>query len=101
MTYLLWTAALVIGAYFVLSVIFSTRRELAWARKALRAMYGEPLAGQKLRAMTAANTPAAALVLDLGRFYRSDYERHGKDYADAMAREVYGRVAVAMAQKPR
>ena len=69
---------------------------------ALRAMYGEPLAGQRLRAMTASGeTPAAALVLDLGRYYRSDYERHGKEYADSMAREVYGRIAVAMAQKSR
>ena len=48
--------------------------------------------------MTAAANPhAAALLLDLGRYYRSDYERHGKDHADAMARDVYARVAVAMA----
>ena len=97
---LLWIAIGAIGTFFVLSAIFTTRRELAWARMALRAMYGEPLAGQRLRAMTSSgDTQAGALVLDLGRYYRSDYERHGKDYADAMAREVYGRVAVAMAEK--
>ena len=98
MTTLMWIALCAIGTYFVLSAILGTRRELAWARMALRAMYGEPLAGQRLRAMTAAgNAHAAALLLDLGRYYRSDYERHGKDHADAMAREVYARVAVAMA----
>ena len=98
MALLLWIAALAVGTYFVASAIFGTRRELAWARMALRAMYGEPLAGQRLRAMAAAGNPnAAALLLDLGRYYRSDYERHGKEYADAMAREVYARVAVAMA----
>ena len=94
----LWIALGAIGMYFVLSAIFSTRRELAWARMALRAMYGEPLAGQRLRAMsTAANSHAGALLSELGRYYRSDYERHGKEHADAMAREVYGRVAVSMA----
>ena len=97
--------SLAIGAictFFVLTAIFNKRSDLSWARKALRAMYGEPLAGERLRAMTdGGETPEAALVLDLGRYYRSDYERHGKEYADAMAREVYGRVAVAMAQKPR
>ena len=99
---LFWIAIAAIGTFFVLSAIFTTRRELAWARMALRALYSEPLAGQRLRAMTASsNKQAAALVIDLGRYYRSDYERHGKDYADAMAREVYGRVAVAMAQKSR
>ena len=98
MTLFLWIALGAIGTYFVASAIFNTRRELAWARMALRAMYGEPLAGQRLRAMTAAGNPnAAALLLDLGRYYRSDYERHGKAHADAMAREVYARVAVAMA----
>ena len=99
---LLWIAIVAISAFFFLTAIFRTRSELAWARMALRAMYGEPVAGQRLRAMTAAGEePAAALVIDLGRYYRSDFERHGKDYADAMAREVYGRVAVAMAQKAR
>ena len=97
MTLFLWTSLGAIATYFVLIAIFNTRRELAWARMALRAMYGEPLAGQRLRAMTAARNAHAALLLDLGRYYRSDYERHGKDHADAMAREVYGRVAVAMA----
>ena len=111
MTLFLSIAIGVVGTYFVSIAIFNTRRELAWARMALcamfgepiagerlRAMYGEPLAGQRLRAMTAAaNTHAGALLLELGRYYRSDYERHGKDHADAMAREVYGRVAVAMA----
>ena len=97
MTLFLWIALGAIGTYFVSSAIFNTRRELAWARLALRAMYGEPLAGQRLRAMTAAANPhAGALLLDLGRYYRSDYERHGKDHADAMAREVYARIAVAM-----
>lgn len=97
---LLWIAIAATATFFVLTAIFRTRSELAWARMALRAMYGEPVAGQRLRAMTApGEAPAAALVIDLGRYYRSDYERHGKDYADAMAREVYGRVAVAMAQK--
>ena len=99
---LLLIATGVICTLFFLTAVFNTRSELAWARMALRAMYGEPLAGERLRAMTAAGeTPAAALVIDLGRYYRSDYERHGKDYADAMAREVYGRVAVAMARKSR
>ena len=99
---LLWIAIVATAAFFFLTAIFKTRGELAWARMALRAMYGEPMAGQRLRAMTAASqAPTAELVLDLGRYYRSDYERHGKDYADAMAREVYGRVAVALAQKAR
>jgi hypothetical protein len=67
---------------------------------ALRAMYGEPIAGQRMRAMTVAGKPeAGALLLELGRFYRCDYERHGKDYADSMARDVYARVAVAMASR--
>jgi len=97
MTLFLWIALGAIGTYFVSNAIFTTRRELAWARMALRAMYGEPLAGQRLRTMTAAgNAHAGALLLDLGRYYRSDFERHGKDHADAMAREVYARVAVAM-----
>ena len=97
MTLFLWIALGAIGTYFVAIAIFNTRRELAWARMALRAMYGEPLAGQRLRAMTtAANPHAAALLLDLGRYYRCDYERHGKAHADTMAREVYARVAVAM-----
>jgi hypothetical protein len=98
MTLFLSIAIGVVGTYFVSIAIFNTRRELAWARLALRAMYGEPLAGQRLRAMTAAANPhAGALLLDLGRYYRSDFERHGKDHADAMARDVYARVAVAMA----
>ena len=98
MTLFLWIALGAIGTYFVSIAIYNTRRELAWARMALRAMYGEPLAGQRLRAMTASGNPhAAALLLDLGRYYRSDYERHGKDHADTMARDVYGHVAVAMA----
>ena len=102
MTILMWIALCAIGTYFVLSAILGSRRELAWARKALRAMYGEPLAGQRLRAMTApGNAHAAALLLDLGRYYRSDYERHGKDYADTMARDVYARVAVAMVSPSR
>jgi hypothetical protein len=94
----IWIAFGLLCTFYVLSAIFNARPELAWARMALRAMYGEPQAGQRLRAMTAAGKPqAASLLLDLGRFYRDDYERHGKDYADAMAREVYARVAVAMA----
>jgi len=93
----IWTALGAICALYLLSVVLTTRRELAWARLALRAMYGEPLAGQRLRAMTdSTKTEAGALLLELGRYYRADFERHGKDYADAMAREVYGRVAVAM-----
>ena len=102
MTIFLWFACGAIAAYFFLSVFFSTRRELVWARMALRAMYGEPMAGQRLRAMAVAGTPeASALLLELGRFYRSDYERHGKDYADTMARDVYARVAVAMVSPSR
>jgi hypothetical protein len=98
MTLFLWIALGAMGTYFVSIAIFNTRRELAWARLALRAMYGEPLAGERLRALSAAANPhTAALLLDLGRYYRSDYERHGKDHADAMARDVYGRVAIAMA----
>jgi len=97
MTLFLWIALGAIGTYFVSIAIFNTRRELAWARMALRAMYGEPLAGQRPRAMTAAgNAHAGALLLGLGRYYRSDFEQHGKDHADAMARDVYARVAVAM-----
>ena len=34
----LWIALGAIGTYFVSSAIFNTRRELAWARMALRAM---------------------------------------------------------------
>ncbi len=102
MTLFLWIALGTISTYFLLSAFFSTRRELAWARMALRAMYGEPIAGQRLRAMAVAGKPeSSALLLELGRFYRNDYERHGKDYADTMARDVYARVAVAMAAPSR
>ena len=102
MTIFLGFACGAIAAYFLLSAFFSTRRELAWARMALRAMYGEPIAGQRLRAMAVAGkAEASALLLELGRFYRSDYERHGKDYADTMARDVYARVAVAMVSPQR
>ena len=102
MTIFLWIACGAIASFFLLTAIFSTRRELAWARMALRAMYGEPIAGERLRAMAVAcKADASALLLELGRFYRSDYERHGKDYADAMARDVYARVAVAMVSPSR
>ena len=102
MTLFLSIAIGVVGTYFVSSTIFTTRRDLAWARMALRAMFDEPEAGRRLRRMTAArNTEATALLADLGRYYRSDYERHGKAYADSMAREVYARVAVAVAATAR
>ena len=99
---LLWIALGAIGTLYLVSAFFNTPRELAWARMALRAMYGEPIAGERLRAMAVAGKPeASALLLELGRFYRNDYERHGKDYADAMARDVYARVAVAMVSPSR
>jgi hypothetical protein len=98
----IWIAFGTICAFFALSVLCNTRRELGWARRALRAMYDEPEAGWRLRRMTAArNTEATALLADLGRYYRSDYERHGKAYADSMAREVYARCAVAVAATAR
>jgi hypothetical protein len=102
MTIFLSIACGAIATYFLLTAFFSTRRELAWARMALRAMFGEPIAGERLRAMAVAGKPeASALLLELGRYYRSDYERHGKDYADTMARDVYARVAVAMVSPSR
>ena len=99
-TIFLWIACAALAIYFLLSATFSTRRELAWARMALRAMYGEPIAGERLRAM-AVRPEASSLLLELGRYYRGDYERHGKDYADTMARDVYTRVAVAMVSPSR
>ena len=102
MTIFLWIACGAIATYFFFSAFLSTRRDLVWARMALRAMYGEPVAGERLRAMAVAGkAEASALLLELGRFYRNDYERHGKDYADAMARDVYARVAVAMVSPSR
>ena len=99
---LIWIALGTIGMLFLVTAFRGTQRELAWARLALRAMYGEPVAGERLRTMTVAGKPqATALLLELGRFYRHDYERHGKDHADAMARDVYARVAVAMASPSR
>ena len=40
-----WLALCMIGAFVLVAAFFGTQRELAWARLALRAMYGEPAAG--------------------------------------------------------